>query len=129
MTDLLGEFNMNIPQFLALWNAGHLIVPVAKEALPEGGEKIVAVAVVMQSVSLLTDRKMYEIIFRATTPSFNVQDMLRYVVSGAEFNGVHEVWDIERHGKLEIRRKVYDKAGIGVSKSAHDLLSKIKEMG
>ena len=119
MVALHGELKLNYAQIAGLWNHGHMIVPVAKKPIVgTTAYEIAAVALVVVTVSILTNRLQYEVIFKASTPDFTNRDLLNYVVDGAKFNAIHEVWDIETVGGLVIRRKVYDDRGVGVSKQS-----------
>ena len=128
MVALHGELHLNYAQIVGLWNHGHMIVPVAKEPIAgTDAYKILAVALVVVTVSIMTNRLQYEVIFKASTPEFTNKDLLNYVVDGAKFNAIHEVWDIETVGGLVVRRKVYDDRGVGVTKQSLDTLETLQK--
>jgi hypothetical protein len=130
MEALHGPLSLNVAQLTGLWHHGHMIVPIAKRPI-EGTDlqETVAVALVVMTCSLMTNRVQYEVVFKATTEAFTNKDLITYIVDGAKFNAVHEVWDMEHVGGLVVRRKVYDDRGNhGVTKKSLEHLEALQKL-
>lgn len=130
MEALHGPLSLNVAQLTGLWHHGHMIVPVAKRPI-EGTTlyETVAVALVIMTCSIMTNRIQYEVVFKATTEAFTNKELLTYIVDGAKFNAIHEVWDIETVGGLVVRRKIYDnRNNHGVTKKSLEHLEALQNL-